>query len=669
MTIEDINYLKKNCKKENFILFVDSAKRNKSIGTTPSEYTVIFDEPFKNVYGLDILDAAIPRTMYTIDKYNNTFSFTSRYNNINYIKDVELDNQDYNIETLLEELAIVLSFDIGTESIKIDSFSLSTPYIRKSKIFYESKYPFKFDFNNDNNIGEILGFDEYAVKDYSDLYTQISDREFGSLRIKDTGEEIFQYTKNDLETYFVSGITTDGVKTYFDTDNSSNFVNIYKRHSAMQTFNQIEDTYNYSSYNRSINSVIIYIGLKHTTDPADYLYPSTLSSLNIKWEIREYNIETNKFYSILQSGVISDNPDLNLENITITELDNTVNLHTNPIYKVEIKLDSDDFNLIQYSGNNGYNILSFILHEDSMEDDNKDGLIWYYNTIDSKYTENIAVDQIEAMRLFTWNDSNLLENCDYTEFISEYDTGFGLIIDDLRLNKIINHFITGNSFGLTIKCTYKKFSLTPSGRITLVGERFIVLRCPEIESQLGSSYAYGSNSPGLALFKLGVLGYADARFDFSSISYKEFHPIGKLDKLHFRFETANGKLYDFKGVNHNLLIVIKYLRPNIENNNNIKYYPLNQNYNPSFIDYLRKQDDILNDEDTDEEDADFLEKNFNKIYMEKEKKYIESSDEDLTDNKFKDVNGARQQNNNYDSEDSNTSEKYIYKLPQKTFKW
>jgi hypothetical protein len=663
MTIEDVNYLKKNCKKENFILFVDSAKRNKSIGKTPSEYTVIFDEPFKNVYGLDILDAAIPRTMYTIDKYNNTFSFTLRYNNTNYINNVELDSQDYNIETLLEELTILLAFDIGTQSVNISSFSLSTPYTRKSKIFYESKFPFKFNFNYDNNIGEILGFDEYAVKDYSTLYTAISDREFGSIKIKDTGEEIYQYTKNDLETYFVSGITTLGVKSYFNTDNSSNYVNIYKKHSAMQTFNQLEDTYNYASYNRSISTIIIYIGLRYTTDPADYLYPSTLASLNIKWEIREYNIETNQFYSILASGIISDDPDLNLENITITQLDNINNPCTNPMYKVEIKLDSDDFNLIQYSGNNGYNILSFILHEDTLEDSNNDGLIWYYNTIDSKYTENLQTDQIEAMRLFTWNTSKLLENCDYTEFISENDVDFGLIIDDLRLNKITNHFITGNSFGLTLKASYKKFSLTPSGRITLVGERFIVLRCPEIESQLGGSYAYGGNSPGLALFKLGVLGYADARFDFSSISYKEFHPIGKLDKLHFRFETANGKLYDFKGVNHNLLLVIKYLRPNIDNNNIIKYYPLNQNYNPSFIDYLRKQDDILNQEETDEEDADFLEKNFNKIYMEKEKKYIESSDEEYNNSdKKRNENYDRASASRSDSEDSNTSEKYIPSL-------
>ncbi len=639
MTIEDIDYLKKNCKKENFILFIDSKKRNKKIGHTPSEYVVVFDEPFKNVYGLEILDASIPRTMYIIDKYNDTFEYTIRHNNISETKIISFDRQDYNIETLLSELSKNLTFDFGTNSISISAFSLSTPYERKGKIYYTSKYPFIFNFTN-YNISEILGFDEFATNDHSDLYNFIDNQEFGSIIKDDIGEEIHQYTEYDLGDYFESGITINNTLTFYDTDNSLNYVNIYKNNSAMQIFNQIENNF-YSTSSRSINTIIIYIGLRHTIIPDDYLDPSSLSTLNITWEIREFNKESNIFSESLISGKINDT-DADIKNIIITTLTNKKNLTNasiavNPMYKIEITLNSDIYNLLQYSGDNGNKVFSFILHEDTKENDQKDGLIWYYDTMSSNYIQTINTNQVESMRLFSWNSDTLLENNSTNDSINT------LIIDDPLSNIFNNNCIIGNSFGLTIKSSYKNFILTPDGRISLVGERFIILRCPEIESQLSGSYAYGSNSPGLALFKLGVLGFADARFDFSSINYKEFHPIGKLEKLHFRFEISTGELYDFKGVNHNLLIVIKFLRPAINSNTTNDYYPLNINYNPSYIDYMKNQNDILNNEESDEDEIDFLEKNFKKVYLEKEKKYINDSDSE----------------NNIDDNTSDNSETYI----------
>jgi hypothetical protein len=84
MSIEDINYLYKNSIKDNAIIFIESHKRNKSIYQTPSEYSILFDNPFKYVYGVEILDASIPRTMYQIDKTNNNLK-------------IVLGNADYNI--------------------------------------------------------------------------------------------------------------------------------------------------------------------------------------------------------------------------------------------------------------------------------------------------------------------------------------------------------------------------------------------------------------------------------------------------------------------------------------------------------------------------------------------------------------------------------------------
>jgi hypothetical protein len=375
------------------------------------------------------------------------------------------------------------------------------------------------------------------------------------------------------------------------------------------------------------------------------LSQSSLSTLNITWEIRDFDIETSIFSAPYFSGKINDND----TNIIITKLNykNGIILSNyetsciNPMYKIEILFNKDNFKFLQYSGDNGNDMLCLVLHEDTIETNDKDGLIWYYSDMDTTYLKTSQIYQIESMRLFTWNNSELLENNRKTS------NTYKLEIDDPLSNSYLlqnykdgnkgnisnsNILIYSKSFGLTINSSYKTYSLTPTGRVSLIGERFVILRCPEIESQLGGSYAYGANSPGLALFKLGVLGIAESRLDFSSINYKEFHPIGKLDKLHFRFETARGDLYDFKGVNHNLLIVIKYFTPSLSEKNQIMYYPLNNNYNPNIIDYMKNQNDILNNEDEDEDEIDFLKKNFNKIYLEKESNYlIDNNEEDDED--------------------------------------
>ena len=50
MSIEDIEHLYKNSIKESTILLIDSSKRNRDAFSSPNSYTIILDEPLKNVY-------------------------------------------------------------------------------------------------------------------------------------------------------------------------------------------------------------------------------------------------------------------------------------------------------------------------------------------------------------------------------------------------------------------------------------------------------------------------------------------------------------------------------------------------------------------------------------------------------------------------------------------
>ena len=104
--------------------------------------------------------------------------------------------------------------------------------------------------------------------------------------------------------------------------------------------------------------------------------------------------------------------------------------------------------------------------------------------------------------------------------------------------------------------------LVAPGIYSLVGDRYILLRCAEIES---SRAAVSDNySQGIAKFRLGVVGYANTSMDYVNGGTREFHPIGRLARLTLRFERPDGKLYNFRGVNHTLTLVLRFIAPKRE---------------------------------------------------------------------------------------------------------
>ena len=113
MSIEDINYLYKNSVKDNSIIFIESNKRNKNVYPTPSEYTITFDNPFRYVYGLEIVDASIPRTMYQIDKTNNNLKIVLGDADYHIYKTNIYDPNGNYISSILQTDRITLLMIIG----------------------------------------------------------------------------------------------------------------------------------------------------------------------------------------------------------------------------------------------------------------------------------------------------------------------------------------------------------------------------------------------------------------------------------------------------------------------------------------------------------------------------------------------------------------------------
>ncbi len=131
MPIEDIDFLKKNSIKENYIFIVDSRDRDKLTYKSPSEYVVNFETPFRNVIGLNLIDASIPRTMYNIDVNNNQFAFYI-YDNAG-LKPTFISSSisigDYSIQSLIVELndklKMHLNNDIALPIVSITATSIT----------------------------------------------------------------------------------------------------------------------------------------------------------------------------------------------------------------------------------------------------------------------------------------------------------------------------------------------------------------------------------------------------------------------------------------------------------------------------------------------------------------------------------------------------------------
>ena len=159
--------------------------------------------------------------------------------------------------------------------------------------------------------------------------------------------------------------------------------------------------------------------------------------------------------------------------------------------------------------------------------------------------------------------------------------------------------------------------------VYFIGNKYIILRCPEIEEHLYRSLSFTKYSLGLAKFRVDSIGINNEKLSITKIPVREFHPIGKLSRITLKFETNKGLLYDFKGINHNIIFAIFYYEPVQKNipTNSI----LNPSYEMNYIDYQYKQEEIEGDSsdgDNEEDNEDFSRDNIEE-YKIKENLYNE----------------------------------------------
>jgi hypothetical protein len=162
----------------------------------------------------------------------------------------------------------------------------------------------------------------------------------------------------------------------------------------------------------------------------------------------------------------------------------------------------------------------------------------------------------------------------------------------LKLSYVASTYNMATDYTKIPKLHYENHMLVSPNVSSLVGSKYMKLRCEEIENLVDdTNFASGNFSPGLALFNTVAITkiYNNVATNFHSINYKNFHPIGKLTRLTFKFEDDNGNQIDFKGLEHHFTLLVSYLTP-IKKTTFTKSI-LNPNYDGNFIEYLRYKEE------------------------------------------------------------------------------
>lgn len=137
--------------------------------------------------------------------------------------------------------------------------------------------------------------------------------------------------------------------------------------------------------------------------------------------------------------------------------------------------------------------------------------------------------------------------------------------------------------------------------VNLASERYVWLRCPELESHMCAGVGQVLQR-GIGVFRLDVPGVLNQdKTDYLSVIPGRFHPIAKLSRLSFRFDRGSreNEPYDFRGIDHFMLVAVTTLRPD-----RAKIYKslpclLNPDYAPNAMMFQMAQEDARRNVDAD----------------------------------------------------------------------
>ena len=727
MSIEDINYMKENSIKQAYTFIIDSSERNRDMYPNPNNYVVNFSTPFKNIIGMEIIDASIPRAMYTIDVDNNEFYYyigddtgdeiietgmqinndaNLLLKNWNYTSNISSSSNITSTSNISSSLSSYTTFNTSNSSNIFNSFIIyntSNIYIT-SNIFNNSNilsnssnistlkimntsniYATTNTINSSNIINNSNIYITSNIYDTSNIYnisrsSNISYLELSGDRYAVLNNSINLYNiYNNAHTIggYVKGLTLNlcfnplisdynikyNIIDFSYSHTYSNDTDIYFRNISIDVEKDVDDTYILTFAIGTRREALYGIGITNYIN----IY---WSILNTSWSIGVFDVNnslivyeefanceklynvffTKKYIGKKHSSVSGWNDNVllfkdfkiyNVPMMTYNSMLSYINLATPPISSLPIwfKMDEVVNNMIINDGNSptiGYKEIFKTVYISPGD--------YTFKTFITKYNELIITDEMEIMFKETSTPPELKNLIDiYSKSpllidmkrstVSE-NLGFDLYPTQNNEDRYISKpyantdSVLAKMFYSRLNATYdrltsvdNKYIITSPGIVYFIGNKYIIMRCPEIEEHLYRSLSYSKNALGLAKFRVDSVGINSEKLTITKIPVREFHPIGKLSRMSLRFETNKGKLYDFKGINHNIIFAIFYYEPTQKNTPKISI--LNPEYKMNYLDYLYKQEEIEGDSDDDNDDNEDFSRDNIDDYKTKEQLYNE----------------------------------------------
>jgi hypothetical protein len=474
MSIEDVGYLLEHSEVDSSTFFVDSSKRDQQVWPTPSEFSVSFEEPFKLVTGIDVLDASIPGTMYTIDNGCDTFvvgKVSCPSGTSTDIQEIFAEMQHIPLfrwhMTQMHNSDVIVCGSTAWQGLDAGSLQAASPMLTTT-----------------------IPSDQSPLMRIAIVSTIVDS-------VPVYSNEYDQYTQVATYTTFTVGAQ----KYCFMTSLAGPEVVTAASEGRL--------------YVRSDMTLVMY----------DFYYVDTY----VQQELRDailYDFEIMTTILTLEHS----NYDINTLLVQLSTLlsSSNINVSTSTSGSVEMASKYKFYSANEFFFDMGRSNCKHVLGFDMIAAD---------VDINSKY-RRLNVDGLPRL------------------FRSVYNADTD------------NHVLIG------------------PGLVDVSGIRYLLLRCPEIEQHMPTSAR--SSDPGVGMFKLaGTNDITHLRFDFISITKKPIHPIGRLTRMTFKFETPDGRLYDFKGINLQMLMLVKFLSPGTSRSRTrFTKSILNPEYSPDYLQYM-----------------------------------------------------------------------------------
>ena len=570
MPIDDVDYLLENCVTDNHIIYIDSAKRDKAVFPQPSHYTIRFAHPYRFVHGIEVIDASIPSTMFNVDVHNNVLSY--------------LSSPDGDMNSTLQELARIPGLR------EVLQFSLKDD-IHQAIRDYGTTTPFKLALvdGDTQNLDDVF-LNPLELRKFIDDCLHV---DVNSLNIKDDSFDGLGSS---------TGISFDPSKTTYLVIKKHKMPNVklYKSEQAAQNGSL-------PVYAMSVHDTTLY-----TTEA--YLYDfyecfrKKYGNLSFYETIKKKQPKVTRTYTLQNKYCESDIYEWTYYTISsITEAE----YQALPSTKyARISSSQTIFRPGNYSAREFLKLSEMFMTGDVS-----------FNTGD--------VTTIETYPNFTLYGE--------TPFVvNQLGSSIGSIIglsEDASAKLPLNYTYIPNIpyfFG-SIAENQDNLLMCP-GMINFTANRYVILRCDELEDHMYGSYAYGDFTPGIAMLRFfEIEGVSHQRNDYVNFTKPPFHPIGKLDKITLTFLLPDLlTLYDFKGIDHLLLLSIKFYAP--RQMRKMQSSVLNPNYNPDFHEYAhqhidyKREIDVFDQKKSIEDD---VEEANQVMEIEKRFDYFSDNDDDL----------------------------------------